>query len=523
MKTLEDLKAMSQEQKEKLESKLFSVVRNNNLDSVSEFFKVYPVKETFYEKCFEYNESFLDPVELLACAGNSSSKNFAMLELLEKCGLRADYEYRGDNALLAYIDLEGKKRESVIEYFLNKGAKWEVYGRNGETKLHFWAEMNEAPNLEFALKYGANPNVKNIPPTLSDGWDLGGKNIGATPLMYAGNSTFAREAPMGASIQLLLKYGAEVNAVGYMEKSHKVERNGKRIREGRGEYSEPQSVLDYCNVVQNEELLKAAGARSWEQLIKEYNIDTTLTVPEQVRIYYERLEDKSYQKTPIEIDDEKPKTPKTLRDIHKDEEYFDRYIRAEEKFLKKYNESHNIYSENFCIATAMYSRGDDIESIKQVFVKSLNEWKNNFDISDYTTNTEKLAVMILCDMNTSWVLEQLNVSEREKEDTYYDDWLLHFLASKGAEKDFSKMAQSLKKYDMLKLFIETKESDYFKTYLKQWYSKSRSEAWWGDHKYPDERLVYSGYWNYEGAAVLKILGVDKEEFKGYKYFPYDLI
>ena len=147
MKTLEDLKAMSQEQKEKLESKLFSVVRNNNLDSVSEFFKVYPVKETFYEKCFEYNKSFLDPVELLDCAGNSSSKNFAMLELLEKCGLRADYEYRGDNALLAYIDLEGKKRESVIEYFLNKGARWEVYGRIGETKLHFWAEMNEAPNL----------------------------------------------------------------------------------------------------------------------------------------------------------------------------------------------------------------------------------------------------------------------------------------------------------------------------------------------------------------------------------------
>ncbi|WP_363322997.1 PoNe immunity protein domain-containing protein, partial [uncultured Brachyspira sp.] len=28
---------------------------------------------------------------------------------------------------------------------------------------------------------------------------------------------------------------------------------------------------------------------------------------------------------------------------------------------------------------------------------------------------------------------------------------------------------------------------------------------------------------YEGAAVLKIMNVDKEEFKGYKYFPYDLI
>ncbi|WP_363322959.1 PoNe immunity protein domain-containing protein, partial [uncultured Brachyspira sp.] len=28
---------------------------------------------------------------------------------------------------------------------------------------------------------------------------------------------------------------------------------------------------------------------------------------------------------------------------------------------------------------------------------------------------------------------------------------------------------------------------------------------------------------YEGAAVLKIMNVDKEEFKTYKYFPYDLI
>ncbi|HDZ5084760.1 TPA: DUF1911 domain-containing protein, partial [Campylobacter jejuni] len=30
-------------------------------------------------------------------------------------------------------------------------------------------------------------------------------------------------------------------------------------------------------------------------------------------------------------------------------------------------------------------------------------------------------------------------------------------------------------------------------------------------------------WDLEGAAIVKIMNLNKEEFKNYKYFPYDLI
>lgn len=216
------------------------------------------------------------------------------------------------------------------------------------------------------------------------------------------------------------------------------------------------------------------------------------------------------------------------RDIYKNEEYFTQYIEDEKRvyelFCKEYpNRNHD--SRYYNIAKAMYSRGDeDIELIKQYFIQYLNQWKNDFRIECYNDNAENLALMVICDMNTSWVFNKLNETNREADDLFYDDWLLHYLASKGKEKDcFERLTSEEAKFEDLKLFAQTKESEYFKKYLKGWYNKSRRCAWWADHKIPDDRLLYNGYWNFEGAAVLKILNYNKDEFKDYKYFPYDLI
>lgn len=215
------------------------------------------------------------------------------------------------------------------------------------------------------------------------------------------------------------------------------------------------------------------------------------------------------------------KGDKMVRDIHKDKEYFTRYIEDEKRIFKRFSD----YDYYYEVAQAMYSRGDeDIGLIKQNFIAFLNEWKNEFRIGCYNDNAAYLALMVICDMDTSWVLDKLNTTHREADDLFYDDWLLHYLASKGEEKDcFERLTSEEAKFENLKLFAQTKESHYFQTYLKQWYNKSRSCAWWGSYREPDEKLLYGGYWNYEGAAVLKIMNVDKEEFKTYKYFPYDLI
>ncbi len=217
-----------------------------------------------------------------------------------------------------------------------------------------------------------------------------------------------------------------------------------------------------------------------------------------------------------------------IRDIHKSKEYFTRYINKQTWLLKQCNESSNILTHNFKMATAMYSRGDeDLESMKQTFITALNKWDKDFEINikyQPDNHVKYLAVMVICDMDTSWVLNRLHEVNKTEYNMFYDDWLLHYLASKGQDKDcINRQPMRRKKYKNLKIFTETRDSNYFKTYLKQWYTKSRGEAWFGRHHKEDKFLLYEGYWNFEGAAVLKLMNADKEEFKGYKYFPYDLI
>ncbi|HED6841612.1 TPA: ankyrin repeat domain-containing protein, partial [Campylobacter coli] len=55
MKTLEDIKAMSFEEKMQIQKQLFDFISNNDLENVKNLLKDYPVKESFYEAHFTYH------------------------------------------------------------------------------------------------------------------------------------------------------------------------------------------------------------------------------------------------------------------------------------------------------------------------------------------------------------------------------------------------------------------------------------------------------------------------------------
>lgn len=224
---------------------------------------------------------------MLGAAGLAydKSKSFAMIEYLESLGLKADYQYLGDNALISYID-QGGKNPKTIEYFKSKGATFEIYDEYGDTPLHVWAWDNEdAEKIETALKAGANPNIKRG--KRSDG-EVDWCSLDATPLYEA--SSYENEGyPERACVKVLLKYGAEVNAVCYdLDDRDKEGTTWERIR----------SVLDGdpYDGCQYPQLLSKAGAKSWKQLVKRYNIDTSLELKEQYRIYNELLEKKGQEK-----------------------------------------------------------------------------------------------------------------------------------------------------------------------------------------------------------------------------------
>jgi hypothetical protein len=67
----------------------------------------------------------------------------------------------------------------------------------------------------------------------------------------------------------------------------------------------------------------------------------------------------------------------------------------------------------------------------------------------------------------------------------------------------------------------SQQVDIIKEYLKcHWYKGHDDSYWYGNHK--DEKL-YFGYWSFESAAVVKILGLDPAAFEGVDYFPIDIL
>ncbi|EFK9655375.1 ankyrin repeat domain-containing protein, partial [Campylobacter coli] len=57
MKTLEDIKAMSFEEKMQIQKQLFDFISNNDLENVKNLLKDYPIKESFYEAHFTYHHN----------------------------------------------------------------------------------------------------------------------------------------------------------------------------------------------------------------------------------------------------------------------------------------------------------------------------------------------------------------------------------------------------------------------------------------------------------------------------------
>ncbi len=63
---------------------------------------------------------------------------------------------------------------------------------------------------------------------------------------------------------------------------------------------------------------------------------------------------------------------------------------------------------------------------------------------------------------------------------------------------------------LIKLFLE-----------KEWYKNHKDAGWYNTHK--SKHNVYVGYWCFESAAVVKIMGLDDSSFRDNKYYPKDIL
>ncbi|EAH6735097.1 ankyrin repeat domain-containing protein [Campylobacter coli] len=273
MKTLEDIKAMSYQEKDELEDLVLEIIDNNDLVKLKDILKDYPVKISCYELHFKNKDNeypLFEPMNLILRAAHACEDNnndFSILDyLFDEYGLSLkdpkynfafhDMKYIKEandkyilmeevedtiiyqNALIYdYILNADNPNSQIIKYLVNRGAKFEVHdeGYSGRTPMHFWARRNNYELLELAIKGGANVDMQTF-----------------SKLRKCNNETLLFEAVSEPETyrvtQLLIELGANVN------------------------FATPTTPLDDAKGSRNKKLLKDAGAMTSEQIRKKFNL-----------------------------------------------------------------------------------------------------------------------------------------------------------------------------------------------------------------------------------------------------------
>ncbi|ECO7073871.1 ankyrin repeat domain-containing protein [Campylobacter jejuni] len=273
MKTLEDIKAMSYQEKDELEDLVLEIIDNNDLVKLKDILKDYPVKISCYELHFKNKDNeypLFEPMNLIlraAFACEDNNNDFSILDyLFDEYGLSLkDPKYNFvlidmkhikeanekyilikkakesniicRNALIYYYILNADNPNSqIIKYLVNRGAKFEVHEDDfGWTPMHFWARRNNYQLLELAIKGGANVDMQTL---------LDPKSEYNETLLFEA----VEEAETYRVTQLLIELGANVN------------------------FATPRTPLDDAKGSRNKKLLKDAGAMTSEQIRKKFNL-----------------------------------------------------------------------------------------------------------------------------------------------------------------------------------------------------------------------------------------------------------
>jgi hypothetical protein len=99
------------------------------------------------------------------------------------------------------------------------------------------------------------------------------------------------------------------------------------------------------------------------------------------------------------------------------------------------------------------------------------------------------------------------------------DSLVFFLIGEKDKKRKSAVPAYQKLYEITQMSKEEAEKS-IKKYLEGWYQMNKNAPWYNNHL---RDSGYSGYWAWEVAAVVKIMGLDDSSFKNNPYYPYDMV
>ncbi len=222
-----------------------------------------------------------------------------------------------------------------------------------------------------------------------------------------------------------------------------------------------------------------------------------------------------------------------MRDKLRNKEYFDTFIEEELEDIQMFKDSladgeiendridsikDEILLIKMGVIIAKYSRGDDIEDIKQDLEDMTDMFCKSWDGGIYEFNLWFASLAYLLGLDST-KLARIKKKLMES-DTY--DYLIDYVLT-GAECKFDNSRVSFpRSYKKLVKSINENDRDALLKYLRGWYKGSQESSWYDTHKITDDALYY-GYWCFESGAVAKRLGLADDDLQNEQYYPYDLV
>lgn len=224
-----------------------------------------------------------------------------------------------------------------------------------------------------------------------------------------------------------------------------------------------------------------------------------------------------------------------MRDTIKDSEYFKYYLDKQKTRLKFYKSKlpeidaskekvmrsmkNAIFTINFEILVARYSKGDDLKLIREEYIKSIPAFKEVFsDVIDMNT-LQFIALAVL--LNVDLFNDQEFLSLLDKFEVSHG--VINIFMNKENITDISSY-KDIKQFRpwIAELYQSPdKREAIISKQLSNWYRSQRSSYFYGYDK--EKESLYFGYWALEVAALVKVLNIQDDSFKDNKYYPYDLV
>jgi hypothetical protein len=235
----------------------------------------------------------------------------------------------------------------------------------------------------------------------------------------------------------------------------------------------------------------------------------------------------------------------TVRANFKNEEYFiseiDRFTEIIEDYKKNLAEMvikntatpFNYWSiavKYLRLINLKYSLGEQVILLKNDYLKALTFYTKGWE-KDQATYSDMLDMVSLAvifkipEKDSERLLEYIKKTDNNPilED-WKPDYLLGFILNYlHPEKEIPETILFPLLYQTLVNITKMQKKDAeieMVNYLNNWYTLHKNEPWYDTHKKPKG---YAGYWSWEAAAVVKIMGLNDIAFRDHPNYPNDVL